>query len=519
MYQFGYFLVRNASCYPNRDALIFKDCKLTYRELNLASNRLANSFLSLGLAKGDRVAYLYRNSVEWILIWYATQKIGVTAVPLNIQLLTPELASIVNAAECKMLLYNEEFAEKVQPMPELCSSLSIIVCQGNDIPEGQYNWDDLYHHSNADEAQVPLSGKDESIILFTSGTTGVSKGVLRTQQMVRDHALMLAIENNNSHVPEILLTHCPLFHAGGLLCLLKMAALCGTLILVDKVEPKFIMEMIERHRATQILMIPPILFQRFTRCENWPQYDLSSVREALCTGGKNSLAYAMTMFELFPNCRIRPSWGSTEICSATGAQLSKSQVLNNPNLVNSVGKLNSMVEIRLIDDKKQDVPDGTVGEAIVRSSMVFRGYLNQPEAAGQSPRDGWFHTEDLLKRDADGYYYLVDRMKDVVKTGGETVYAQEVEAVLQRHPAILDCAIVGIPDERFGEAVAAAIVLAPGQQVTAAEILTFSKQHLPSYKKPRYWAMMDQLPVNSIGKLQKSVLRENADQLFQKIAK
>lgn len=517
MYQVGYFLTRNAHCYPERTALVADGVKFTYRELNAAANRLANALSGLGVAKGDRVAYLFRNGAEWILLWWATQKIGATAVPLNVYLLTPELAEILHVVRCKVLLYQEEFADKVEPLRELSGALSVVICQGKTIPTDQLNWNDLCRSENVEQTQAALTGEDESVILFTSGTTGAPKGVLRTQQMVRDHALMLALENDNSHVPEILLTHCPLYHAGGLLCVLKMAALCGTLVLVKRADPEWILPLIEAHRVTQILMIPPILYQRFVKDDSWRRYDLSSVQEALCSAGKNSYEYSRTMLRLFPNCRVHPSWGSTEICSATGTLLSKEQLQENPHRATTVGKLNQLVELRLVDESGDDVPDGAVGEAIVRSSMVFNGYLNRADLTEKYLEDGWFHTEDLMRRDADGYYYLVDRMKDMIKSGGENVYAQEVEMVLQKHPAILDCAIIGVPDDCLGEAVAAAIVLAPGACFTAQELLDFSKKRLESYKKPRYWALIEKLPVNNIGKLQKNVLRDNAGRYFVKI--
>lgn len=517
MYQVGYFLTRNACCYPERTALVADGVELTYGALNAAANRLANAFSGLGVSKGDRVAYLFRNGVEWILIWWAAQKIGAAAVPLNVYLLTPELAGILDETQCKILLYQEEFADKAESLHDLCGALSAVICQGQTIPAGQLNWNDLCQNENDKEAQVSLTGEDESVILFTSGTTGAPKGVMRTQQMVRDHALMLAVENDNSHVPEIMLTHCPLYHAGGLLCVLKMAALCGTLVLVKRADPELILPLIEAHRVTQMLMIPPILYQRFIKNDSWRRYDLSSVREALCSAGRNSYDYSMTMFRLFPNCRVHPSWGSTEICSATGTLLSEESLRENPRRAESVGKLNQMVEIRLVDESGGDVPDGAVGEAIVRSSMVFNGYLNRKDLTEKYLKGGWFHTEDLMRRDADGYYYLVDRMKDMIKSGGENVYAQEVETVLQKHPAILDCAVIGVPDDCLGEAVAAAIVLTPGHRLTADELLEFSKKHLESYKKPRYWALLEELPVNNIGKLQKSILRENAGRYFDKI--
>ncbi len=518
MYQFSYFLIRNANCYPNRFAVIFQDQELTYRELNQRANRLANSLSQLGVVKGNRLAFWFRNSIEWVVIWYATQKIGVTAVPLNINLLTDEIARTMNVAECNSLIYHEEFSDKVHEARELCPRLERMICYGDKVPNGEYDLNQLCEQGSDEEAQINLYGEDESMVVFTSGSTGVSKGVLRTQQSVRDYALLLAIENDNCHRPEIFLTHNPLFHTGGFVSILKMAVLCGTIILENNFDPGQILKHIERYRVTQIFTIPPNLYTRLSQYPDWQKHDLSSVREAQCTGGKLSMSLAMTIFDLFPNCRIRPSWGTTEICGSTSVLLSHQDIMENPERIKSVGKLYTMVEIRLVDEQGNNVPDGEVGEALVRSPYVFREYLHMPEKTIQVlQKDGWFHTEDMMKRDQDGYYYLVDRKKDMVKTGGENVYAQEVESVLRDHPAIYDCAIIGVPDAKFGEAVAVAIVLKPGATLKPDELIAYSKANLPSYKKPRYWAIMDRLPTNSIGKIQKNVLRDQAANLFTKI--
>lgn len=514
MFQVGYFLIRNAKMYPDRLAVVFEEKTVTYLELNKTVNRLANHLKALGIKKGDRLAYLFSNSLEIVSIWYAAQKIGATAVPVNTHLLADEIVMILKRADCQDFVYQESFRDRLSEVKLRIPNLRNVICCGQNLCKGEVDFKELCRSGDETEAQIHLEGSDESLLLFTSGTTGVSKGVVRSQQMVRDYALMMAAENGSCHRYEILLTHCPMFHTAGMSLLMKMAALSGTLILSHKVKHETMLKQIERYGITQILMIPPNLYQGFLSVPNWQSYDLSSVQEAQCSGGKCTMDYARSMFQIFPACSIRLSWGSTETCAPTSAVLTREQLEKDPGLIHCVGQVNSMVELRLIDDRGKDVGDGEVGEAIVRSPMVFTGYLNQPELSAASIKDGWFYTEDLMKRDHQGYYYLVDRKRDIIKTGGENVYAQEVEQTLSQFPAIEDCAVISVPDARFNEAVAAVLVLKKGEQATIDEIIEFCRQRLPGYKKPRYITFVEKLPRNSLGKLQKNILRQHYRELF-----
>lgn len=522
MVNFGYFLLRNADCFPDRTAVVCEDRELTYSQLNAECNRLANALKLKGLRRGDRLALLMKSSTEWLVVWYACQKLGVAVLPLHARLMAGELVRTIDTAGCSCLVFGSEFAGQTESILQSCRGLRLSICclrQGDPRPDcADALFEELVSEADPGEAQEELRPEDESVILFTSGTTGVSKGVLRTQQMVRDHALVLAIANEPSETPEAILTPAPLYHTAGLFCILKSAALAATLILVSSFDPEKICRQIESRKATEVLMLPPISYQRLYQSEAARKYDLSSVRLALVTAGKCTKACIDDIFEMFPNCKLRPSWGSTEVCSATGCNLSRQQLLERPELMSTVGRLNALVEVRIVDETGAQVPVGVPGEALVRSPLVFKGYLGREDEQDDIFVDGWFRTEDIMRVDADGYYYLVDRKRDIVKTGGENVYAQEIERVLQSHPAVMDSAVVGVPDPRFGEAIAAAIVLNPGAELSADELLDFCAANLASYKKPRYWALLDSLPENSVGKVQKNVLRENAAKIFTRIA-
>lgn len=521
---FGQYLLNNVEQRPDGTALITENSILSYKQLNEESNRLTNSLAGLGLGVGDRLAVHIKSGVEWILIWYACQKLGIAVVPLHLRLMVDEIARAVNLAEASALVYDANYEENAARIQQECSRVKLFIrvgisdqeLAGEERVSGALPWESL-RGTDCTEAQIELDDDLPAVILFTSGTTGVPKGVLRTQQMVCSHAAVLAEENPDSDRSNIMLTPAPLYHTAGLFCIFKTAALGGTLILINGFNCVRICSMIERYRVSQIMLVPPVSYQRLFQSEAAKEHDLSSVRLALLTAGKCTDECLSEIFRMFPNCRVRPSWGSTEVCSATGANLSREELEAKPQLKRTVGMANRLTQIRLVDEQGNDVPAGSDGEALVKSCLVFSGYLGNPELTEKSFSDGWFRTGDIMRRDSDGYYYIMDRKKDMIKSGGENIYAQEIERVIQNYPPILDSAVIGIPDERFDEAVAAAVTLRNGYTLDVNDFIEFCRQHLPDFKKPRYLAVMEQLPTNDVGKIQKGVLRKNAGKLFKRI--
>lgn len=518
MYQVAYFLTRNASMFPNKCAVAYKGQALTYLELNQAANRAANGLMALGLKKGDRIALMVRNSLEFVILWYASQKAGIVPLPINLRLLSDEIAHIINDSESKALIYFSSFSKLALASVSCCPRVTHLIykkdddspCEGTDL-KSLLEWPD------DSEPQVDIKGEDESVILYTSGTTGRSKGVMHTQQMVREYSYMKALESDPPNTPSSVLVQSPIFHLGGMQHIWRMAALSGTLVMVNKFLPEEILGAIEQYHVNELYVLPPILIKRLYDFPRWKEYDLSSVRCVMCTGGKCSQDIANMIFELFPGSKIRLSYGSTEIFGPTTAYISEDIMRTRPELATTIGTLNNQVELRLVDENMNDVPDGTPGEALVRSPMIFRGYLNMPEKSTELfEKDGYFHTGDVLRRTSDGYYFMMDRIKDMIKTGGENVFAQEVESILRDFDGIFDCAVIGIPDPEMGEAVAAAIVTNDGGRLDPIQFVNKCKEKMPGYRKPRYWCFMKELPTNSVGKIQKQTLREHPE-WFEKI--
>ncbi|MCC8061514.1 MAG: acyl--CoA ligase [Clostridiales bacterium] len=516
MLQVGQLLLDQVRSIPNRIAIADADSALTYFELNQKANCIANAVKAMGFGKGVKAAILMRNRTEWVVIWYALQKIGVVAVPLHLRQLAIDLAEMVSLSRCDILFYEAQYKETVEMIRAKCGrKLKGIYLDGNDTA-GDIAWETLFEDPDFSEAQVELCNDDPAIILHTSGTTGKAKGVVRTQEMVVLHGISLALRNNHPNIVDVMMSTSPLYHIGGFQALIKMHTLGGTFVTQNGIVPKVIIELIHRYSVTQLQMLPPSSYERLYMDPHWRKADFSSVWEVCISAGKCTSEYIDHVFEMFPACHLRPSWGSTEAASITCMQLTKEQITENPDMVNAIGTIMPLMQMRIVDSNGNDVAPGEPGEALVKSPLVIHDYLYDAVPHDEVFVDGnWFRTGDIIRLDSKtNCYYFMDRIKDIIKSGGESIYALEVERIVQKHPAIAECAIVGIPDKRFGEAVTAAIVLMPGANFNQEELLDLCRKYLPSYKKPQHWMLMDSFPKNGVGKVQKQIIRRIAENQF-----
>ena len=521
MHQTSYFLRRNAGLFPNRVAMVSNGTEISYKELNAAANRCASSLKRQGIKPGDKVAYVMANSIESTVIWEATQKIGACATPLNTRINGGSIAESIDFVDAKAVFFDTARRDTVIDALRNIDYSGLVVStdENTEASDGTVAMRDFLARGFEEEACEELSPDCPSIILFTSGTTSMPKAVLRTRQMVYDCATILQIENKNPEpIVDVMYSQPPHYHLGGFFMMLKMCALGGTLICEPRFDSHIIFDRIEHYGVTQIYMIPPNLFTQMLLSEAWQGRDLSSVRQAQCAGGKSSTKICEAIFTMFPNARVRVSWGASETGMPTATLFTREQLERKPELASSVGRICANVEVKLVNDEGQTCKAGEVGEALVKASTIFAGYVKQPELTAQRlDSSGWLHTEDLLRVDEEGYYYLVDRKRDIVKTGGENVYAQEVERCLNEYPAVLDSAVIGVPDDRFGEAVAAALVIDPeADDFRIENLLAFFRLRMPGYMKPQYFVVMEELPKNSIGKIQKDELRAKPE-LFHPI--
>jgi acyl-CoA synthetase (AMP-forming)/AMP-acid ligase II len=504
----GYLLTLNANRYPEKTALVYKKQRFSYRELNDKVNRLAHSLMDLGINKGDKVGYLFPNCNQIVELFFALLKIGAVAVPLNHRLVSREIQCLLDSAECKAFVYSDLYFQKVREVKHEFNTVKTLICSGEYVL-GEYSFEQLAAHENSSEPNIHVEGKDLSRIQFTGGTTGRSKGVMRTHESDMFQTISIMTQNKMGANPdEVVMVQCPLHHQGGMSWLLSVIATGAELVFCDVFDPVDILKQIQEYRVSYLLLLPPVTYLRLYDVPNIEGFDLSSVKLVQMSAGGTSPEIILKTYEVFPNCEVNYGWGQTESGAGTNIVLTREMACNHPEKTKSIGRAMPLIELRIVDDQGEEVQVGEVGECIARGPSIMSGYYNQPELTAKALKDGWVYTGDMFRQDEEGYFYLMDRKKDMIKTGGENVFAQEVEGVIRTHSSVQDCAVIGVPDTVFGEAVMAVIKLRPGHTVTAEEIQELCKRQLSSYKKPRYFAFINDFPIDSAGKIQKFRLRE-----------
>jgi long-chain acyl-CoA synthetase len=512
----GYLLQMNANRYPQKTAMIDSRHHISYQQLNSRVNVLANSLMGLGIKKGDKVAYLFQSNTHIVEIYYAIQKIGAVAVPLNHRLVGAEIKCLVNTAECKAFIYCDCFHKQVQEVKHELKTIEIMIRSGDKV-EDEYSLGELENHNNSSEPGVEVFPDDLSRIQFTGGTTGRSKGVLRTHFADFFQTLSITISGGLGGPDQVMLTQSPLCHQAGLSWMNVAVGAGNTFIICDVFNPENVLEQIQREKVTAVMLLPPSTYHKIFDFPNLKNYDLSSIKIVQSSAGGTSPDIINQLYETFPNCSaVRYGYGLTETGGlGTNYVISREMLQRHPEKAKTIGKEMPFVELRIVDENDQDVEIGQVGECIARGPSMMLGYYNQLELTDEAMKNGWVYTGDMVKKDAEGYYYLMDRKKDMIKSGGENVFAQEVESVIRSHPAVQDCAVFGVPDQKFGEVVMSVIQLKDGYNLTAEEVQEHSKTLLSSYKKPRYVEFVESFPVDQAGKIQKYKLREHYKALLE----
>jgi len=505
----GEMMARNSRKFPDKEALIYGDTRLTYKQLNARINRLSHALLDLGIGKGAKVAILAFNCNQFMEAYFALAKIGGVAVPLNFRLHPEELKYIIENSDAEALIVGEAFVETARgirnELPQVKNYISIT----DEPVDGMLQFEAWIAKYPEDEPLVLVDENDPAFIMYTAGTTGRPKGaVITNKNEIVLWMLGAAFVFSEPGLPD--LWNCrafgapPIFHLASFGFCQWMFFLGATVVLpVEVFNPEYIMKTIEKERINAIVLVPAMT-SFLLMLPDLDKYDTSSLQVWGLSGAILPTETRRQMKEHFPNVRIFDLFGMTEMSALVSGLLPSESEGREA----SVGKALPFIEIRVVDDNDNDVPAGVVGEAVYRGPTVLKEYYKNPEATAEATRGGWFHSGDLVRRDEEGFLYIVDRKKDMINSGGENIYPAEIEAVLSRHPKIQESAVIGVHDEEWGEAVKAIVVPKPGETVTGEEVVAFCKSNLASFKKPKSVDFIDALPRNAMGKVLKTVLRE-----------
>lgn len=499
-------LSKRALLTPDREALLFTDTgeRFTYAQLNERSNQAAN-FLrdKCHIQEGDRVSILAHNGMAYLDLFYGLAKIGAILAPLNWRLAVAELTYIVNDCEPKVLLCGPDFVDTLTEMQPHIHVDQFITLDGTQI-DGAISYEEGLAMADVGEPKRPftLNGDTPHCILYTSGTTGRPKGAIIPQRQVLWNILnTCASWGLTEHDVSPVFT--PLFHAGGLFAFLTpIFYLGGRIVLSKGFDPERTLEIILKEKCTVILGVPTN-FQMWLDAPNFHQLDFSHVHFFI-SGGAPCPPSLMEKWRKAKNIIFRQGYGLTEVGPNCFSMTDEDSVPK----TGSVGRPIFHSDMRLVDEQGHDVAAGETGELLIKGPHVCAGYWNNSEATAKALVDGWFYTGDTARMDEDGFYTIVGRAKDMIISGGENVYAAEVEAVFLEHTAVSGAALIGKPHEKWGEVGLMIVVTEKGQTVAAAELMAHCHQRLARYKAPKEVIFADSLPYSPYGKVMKNMLRE-----------
>jgi len=493
-------LLQNAAnSFPDNVAVVDGGRRILYSEIFERTRALARHLAGRGIRPGDRVSIIEDNSHVFFEAYFAAAGLGAILNPVNTRLAAPEIAAIIKDAGSRLLIAGERFADLVDAPPEG------ILYTGEPYEQAV--------GSGGDFQPAKVGADDVAQLYYTSGTTGRPKGVMLTHKNVCLHA-QAAIEELGLSGSDVWGHIAPMFHLADAWATFAITSVGGCHVMVRRFDTGSVLRAIEEERITISNLIPTML-NLMTKHDRIADFDFSSLRVLLSGGAPIALEVVRSTMRAF-GCDYIQTYGMTETSPYLTVSILKESLKRLPPEEQLVFKAKTgrpfkSVELKVVDEKGSEVaPDGMqVGEIRVKGETVTPGYWNNPEETRSAFEDGWLCTGDLAVVDREGYVNIVDRKKDMIVTGGENVYSTEVENVLYLHPAVLEAAVFGVPDEKWGEAVRAAVVLKPGHATSPEEIIAFCRENLAAYKTPRQIDFLDELPKTGSGKISKKSLRES----------
>ncbi|MDA8071730.1 MAG: long-chain fatty acid--CoA ligase [Actinomycetota bacterium] len=503
----GSWVTKRAFLGGDRTALVFGEARLTYLDLDRRTDQLARGLRELGVRRGDRVAALVVNSPAFLETMLATAKLGAVFVPMNLRLTAGEVGYLLADSGADVIVSSAPLtpvarAALAEPGVRVRTRLVAAVDGPRvDLEPGELDFEQLVIGHEARPLGTDVDGGDLSMLMYTSGTTGHPKGAMLTHDNHLWNALNTLSVGRGLRESDVTVTVAPMFHIGGLgVHTLPLLYVGGTNVLMAAFDPARTLAAMARERATVQFMVPA-MWAALTTVRDFDSYDLSALELAVSGGAPCPL----TVIDFFAGKGLpfQEGFGMTE----TAPLVSVLDIDHVKEKAGSIGRTVFHVEARIVDEDDRDVPVDQVGELVLRGRNLFVGYWGLPEATAEAFRGGWFHTGDLGRIDGSGFITLVDRKKDMIISGGENVYPIEVEQVLYRHEAVREVAVIGVPDQRWGETPLAIVALAPGAAADPDALIAYTRERLAHFKCPTRVELLDELPRNATGKILKTELR------------
>jgi long-chain acyl-CoA synthetase len=496
-------LEKTAVKFPDSEAVVSEQTRVSYRKLNEEANRLANALIKCGIKKGDRVLLMAPNIPQFIMAYFGILKAAGTVVPVNIFFKGEELKFILNHCASAFAIVFSPFAERFKEIKQDLPHLKNIISFGGPASEDSLVWENLTAKESSENIGLEIAPQDTAAIIYTSGTTGRPKGAMLTHFNLTSNISSITMAFGSTD-PEVMLCVLPLFHAfAATVCMLFSVSIGSKIVVMNHFKPHEVLQSISKEKVT-IFAAVPTMYGMLSQVEDISGLDFSSWRLAISGGAALPLEIMKSFEKRFP-VLIYEGDGPTECSPVTSTN-----PIGGRRKLGSIGLPIPGVRMKIVDDKGAALPPEQIGEIAVKGPNVMKGYLNDPQATRESIKDGWFHTGDMGKVDEEGYFYILDRKKDMVNVGGFNVYPREVEEVIYANPKVKDAAVVASPDRKGlrGEIPKAFIVLKQGMEMTDKEFIQYCHKHLAGYKVPREVEFCESLPMTATGKIQKKILKE-----------
>ncbi len=494
---------------PDALCIEFGERRIPYREAHAQVNRLARALASQGLGPGDRFAILAKNCAEYPFFYFAASKCGAVPVPLNYRLAPPELAFIVRDAGARLVVARADLVATLDSVRDELGDVKTWVSLDGPRPEGWIDYAEWLAGQQGGAPEHRGEADDDLYQMYTSGTTGRPKGAVITQaaaaaNLIQQIAAVKTLPDDHTLVVA------PLYHAAAALTALGSMSYGGSMLVQEDFSPVEVVKALSEGGVTRTTLVPAMIQACLVMVPDAAQRDYARLHTIIYGASPIAADVLRKAIEVF-RCDFTQGYGMTETTAALtflSPADHRRALESKPELLLSAGRPLPGTEVRIVDENDQPVPAGTVGQIVARGDQLMRGYWNMAEATEEALRGGWMHTGDAGILDEEGFLFIQDRVKDMIVSGGENVYPREVENALFEHPAVADVAVLGVPDEKFGEGVKAIVVLRAGQEASEDDLVEFCKGRLAGYKRPRSVDFIAELPRNASGKVLKKELRE-----------